>query len=124
MIDPSYLFNLMGYSAGIGLELKVTDRVSLHAEAARMTLFNTQIKGPNLDGISLNFGIKYSFGGYWLLHPKWYKNDCNALKIKKLTKVMIFLWKLKNWTFQAILLAISASEKVPFSWIKDDLVFM
>ena len=63
MKDPTDLFRLMGYSAGIGLELKVTDRISLNAEAARMTLFNTNVKGPNLDGISLNFGINYSFGG-------------------------------------------------------------
>ncbi|MCZ2472832.1 porin family protein [Aquirufa ecclesiirivi] len=62
MKDPSDLFKLIGYSAGIGMELKVTDRVSLNAEAARMTLFNTNVKGPNLDGISLNFGINYSFG--------------------------------------------------------------
>ncbi|MHA8052624.1 outer membrane protein [Aquirufa sp. OSTEICH-129A] len=63
MKDPSDLFNLYGYSAGIGMELKVTDRISLNAEAARMTLFNSTPKGPNLDGISLNFGINYSFGG-------------------------------------------------------------
>ncbi|MHA8059578.1 outer membrane protein [Aquirufa nivalisilvae] len=65
MKDPSDLFNLMGYSAGIGMELKMTDRVSLNAEAARMTLFNTQVNGPNLDGISLNFGINYAFGGIY-----------------------------------------------------------
>lgn len=65
MKDPSDLFNLMGYSAGIGMELVVTDRISLSAEAARMTLFNTYRKGPNLDGISLNFGINYSFGGIY-----------------------------------------------------------
>ena len=63
MKDPTDLFNLMGYSAGIGMELKVTDRISLNGEAARMTLFNTNVKGPNLDGISLNFGVNYSFGG-------------------------------------------------------------
>ncbi|MHA8102837.1 hypothetical protein [Aquirufa nivalisilvae] len=65
MKDPSDLFNLIGYSAGIGMELKVTDRVSLNAEAARMTLFNTKVNGPNLDGISLNFSINYSFGGIY-----------------------------------------------------------
>lgn len=63
MKDPSDIYNLYGYSAGIGLELKMTDRISLNAEAARMTLFNTVKKAPNLDGISLNFGINYSFGG-------------------------------------------------------------
>lgn len=61
MKDPSDLFNLVGYSAGIGLELFVTYRISLNAEASRMTLFNTNVKGHNLDGISVNFGINYSF---------------------------------------------------------------
>lgn len=61
--DKTELFSLMGYNAGIGMELKVTDRISINVEAAQMTLFNTQVNGPNLDGISLNLGIVYSFGG-------------------------------------------------------------
>ncbi|WP_205753062.1 hypothetical protein [Aquirufa beregesia] len=45
------------------METKLRDRIPLNVEAARMTLFNTYVKGPNWDGISLNLGVNYSFGG-------------------------------------------------------------
>ncbi|NHC49574.1 hypothetical protein [Aquirufa ecclesiirivi] len=52
----------MGCSAGVVLDLYLTERISWNAEASRMNLFSTQEKGPNLDGISLSFGINDSFG--------------------------------------------------------------
>lgn len=53
--------NLFGYSGGLGMEAKVIEKVSILVEASNITLYNPD--GPNLGGISINFGVNFRFGG-------------------------------------------------------------
>lgn len=53
--------NLFGYSGGIGMEAKVIEKISILVEASNITLYNPD--GPNLGGISINFGLNFRFGG-------------------------------------------------------------
>lgn len=60
-VVSSDVANLLGYSGGIGLEAKIIEQISLLVEASSITLYNPN--GPNLGGISINFGFNFRFGG-------------------------------------------------------------
>ncbi|AWL08526.1 porin family protein [Aquirufa nivalisilvae] len=60
-VTQSEIANMLGYSTGIGLEAKVIEKISLLVEASNITLYNAH--GPNLGGISINFGLNFRFGG-------------------------------------------------------------